>query len=248
MHHRLPRRFARVDAQVVAVGLQRRVELGLHHRHRRPDRLLLLGAGVEPGGHVPPRHHQRVALGYREAVAQSDHQRTLPDDAGGIDVAEGAGHGGRVDRGVGGEPYPFGVTGQTGPSRPPPEASEVEADIRAQTSFATAPFSSFSRRLLRPTPRERPQTSSSTPLALQPPRLPPSWPPGDHPQPLPLGSGRSAQRGGPSPVERDRRVGPHPGRPRPAASETVLSPASCRASGSRHGSTPAYSAPCGSGS
>lgn len=67
VHHGLPRRHPRVEADVVAVGMQRRVELPADLVDERHQGVLLGQGRVEPGGDVPSREDERVAR--RDGVA-----------------------------------------------------------------------------------------------------------------------------------------------------------------------------------
>jgi len=93
MHHRLASSRADIDPDVVAVGLQLGVELGLHHIEQLEHRNLFFSGRLEPGGDQPPRHDERVARRDREAVTNRKGEHV----GGYVRVAraleEGRGHG-----------------------------------------------------------------------------------------------------------------------------------------------------------
>lgn len=57
------------------------------------ERLLFLGGGVEPVGHVASGHYQRVTLRDREAVPESQNERVGVEDALEVRMAEGTAFG-----------------------------------------------------------------------------------------------------------------------------------------------------------
>jgi len=79
MHHRLAGSRADIAANVVTVGLQLRIELGLHHIDELQHRDLFFAGRLEPGGDQPPRHDERVARRDREAVTNREGQRARRD-------------------------------------------------------------------------------------------------------------------------------------------------------------------------
>ena len=74
VHHRLAGRRAIIDADVVSVRPQLRVQHRPHALQHRQHRALLVQAHLPERSHVPPRHDKAVATGNRIAVAKREYQ------------------------------------------------------------------------------------------------------------------------------------------------------------------------------
>jgi hypothetical protein len=72
---------ADVDADVVAVRAVAAGDQLAAVVEGLADGLVLLGAGVEPGGHVPPRDDEQVARARGEGVPEGEDERSLEGDA-----------------------------------------------------------------------------------------------------------------------------------------------------------------------
>ena len=79
VHHGLAGRRTRVDADVVTVGLEFGIELGLHHIDELEHRNLFFAGRLEPGGDQPPRHDECVAGRDGEAVTNRKGERVGGD-------------------------------------------------------------------------------------------------------------------------------------------------------------------------
>ena len=91
VRHGLAGRHAIVDADVVSVRPQFRVQHRPHALQHRQHRALLVEAHLPERFHVPPRHDQAMATGNRVAVAQREHETLGNQQAGGVRYAKGAG-------------------------------------------------------------------------------------------------------------------------------------------------------------
>ncbi len=63
VHHRLAGDLARVEADVVALGVELLVELVFDDRDELEEGALFFGGGFEPGGDLAARDHEGVPLG-----------------------------------------------------------------------------------------------------------------------------------------------------------------------------------------
>ncbi len=68
----LPGGVTQVDADVEAIGTPLRADDATDCLDRTEERSAFLGRRIEPGGDVPIRNDQRVALGNREAIPERE--------------------------------------------------------------------------------------------------------------------------------------------------------------------------------
>ena len=79
VHHGLAGRRACVDADVVAVGMEFGIELGLYRVDELEHRNLFLSGCIEPGRDKSPRYDKRVAGRHGEAVTNRKGERVRGD-------------------------------------------------------------------------------------------------------------------------------------------------------------------------
>jgi hypothetical protein len=91
VHNGLPDRCAIVDADVVSVRPQLRVQHRPHALQHRQHRALLVQAHLPERSHVPPRHDQAMATRYRVAVAKREYETLGNQQPRGLRYAKGAG-------------------------------------------------------------------------------------------------------------------------------------------------------------
>ena len=91
VHHGLAGRRAVIDADVVSVRPQLRVQDRPNARQHRQHRALLLKAYLPERSHVPPRHDKAVATRNRVAVAQREYETLGNQQPRGLRYAKGAG-------------------------------------------------------------------------------------------------------------------------------------------------------------
>ena len=68
MHDSLARSLASIEADVVAIRAMGSIENLFDLSNPAPQLRLLPGAGLEIGGHMPPRNHQRVPRRHRKTI------------------------------------------------------------------------------------------------------------------------------------------------------------------------------------
>ena len=71
--------YARVETDVVAVGMKFAIKPSLHRGHSAPDLEVLVYGGIEVRLEVTASDDQRVSRAHRVAVADSDGERRRPD-------------------------------------------------------------------------------------------------------------------------------------------------------------------------
>jgi len=92
VHHRLAGGLADIYADIVAVGIELTVEVGLRLPDQGEQRLLLLPGGVEEVCDMPEGDDQQVAGVHRVEIVAGIAEVVLEDDLGGFGVAERTGH------------------------------------------------------------------------------------------------------------------------------------------------------------
>jgi len=80
VHHRLAGCLADIHADIVAVGVELPVEVGLRLPDQGEEGLLLLFGGVEEVGEMPERDDQQVAGVHRVAVVPGIAEVVFEDD------------------------------------------------------------------------------------------------------------------------------------------------------------------------